>query len=84
MSDQKFIMSSSSVLRKGRQDVPAIFAVVGIKSHWARVVGYGSFSLRVIHEKGMCPISGDINRLMQANAYHIGSAYFSNMVIFFN
>jgi hypothetical protein len=32
--------------------------------HWARVVGYGSFSLRVIHKEGLCPSSVDINRLM--------------------
>jgi hypothetical protein len=32
--------------------------------HWARVVGYGSFSLCVIHKEGLCPSSGDINRLM--------------------
>jgi hypothetical protein len=30
-------------------------------SHWARVVGYGPFSLCVIHEEGLCPCSGDIN-----------------------
>jgi hypothetical protein len=32
--------------------------------HWARVVGYGLFSLSVIHKEGMCPNSGDFNRLM--------------------
>jgi hypothetical protein len=31
--------------------------------HWARVVGYGPFSLCVIHKEGLCP-SRDINRLM--------------------
>jgi hypothetical protein len=30
--------------------------------HWGRVVGYGPFSLWVIHKEG--PSSGDINRLM--------------------
>jgi hypothetical protein len=34
------------------------------KSHYARVVGYGLFSLSVIHKEGLCPSSGDINRLM--------------------
>jgi hypothetical protein len=29
-----------------------------------RVVSYGSFSLYVIHKGGLCPSSGDINRLM--------------------
>jgi hypothetical protein len=32
--------------------------------HWAHVVGYGPFSLWVIHKEGLCPSSGDINRLM--------------------
>jgi hypothetical protein len=32
--------------------------------HWARVVGYGSFSLWVIHKEGLCPSSGDINGLI--------------------
>jgi hypothetical protein len=32
--------------------------------HWARVVGYGPFSLCVIHKEGLCPWSGDINGLM--------------------
>jgi hypothetical protein len=32
--------------------------------HWARVVGYGPFSLWLIHKEGLCPSSGDINRLM--------------------
>jgi hypothetical protein len=32
--------------------------------HWARVVDYGSFSLWVILKEGLCPSSGDINRLM--------------------
>jgi hypothetical protein len=32
--------------------------------HWARVVGYGQFSLCVIHKEGLYASSGDINRLM--------------------
>jgi hypothetical protein len=28
------------------------------------VVGYGPFALCVIHKDGLCPSSGDINRLM--------------------
>jgi hypothetical protein len=32
--------------------------------HWARMVGYGPYSLWVIHKEGLCPSSGDINRLM--------------------
>jgi hypothetical protein len=30
---------------------------------WARVMGYGPFSLCVIHKEGLWPSSGDINRL---------------------
>jgi hypothetical protein len=32
--------------------------------HWARMVGYGPFSLCIIHKEGLCPSNGDINRLM--------------------
>jgi hypothetical protein len=32
--------------------------------HWARVDGYGPFSLCVIHKEGLCPRSEDSNRLM--------------------
>jgi hypothetical protein len=32
--------------------------------HWARVVGYDPFSLCLVHRGGLCPSSGDINRLM--------------------
>jgi hypothetical protein len=31
--------------------------------HWTHLVGYGPFSLCVIHKEGLCPSSGDINRL---------------------
>jgi hypothetical protein len=34
------------------------------RSNCHRVVGYGPFSLCVIHKEGLCPSSGDINRLM--------------------
>jgi hypothetical protein len=42
--------------------------------HWAGVVGYSPFSLCVIHKEGLCPSSGDINRLMMTcpniHTYH--------------
>jgi hypothetical protein len=44
--------------------VPAAFAVVSTHPYWARVVGYGPFSICIIHKEGLCPRSGDINRLM--------------------
>jgi hypothetical protein len=31
---------------------------------WVRMMAYGPFSLCVIHEEGLCPSSGDINRLI--------------------
>jgi hypothetical protein len=34
------------------------------KCSWARMVGYGPFSLCVIHKERLFPSSGDINRLM--------------------
>jgi hypothetical protein len=40
------------------------------KPHWARVVGYGPFSLCVIHKEGLCPSSRDNNRLMMM-MYHL-------------
>jgi hypothetical protein len=43
--------------------VPAV-VVVSTNLHWGHVVGYGPFSLCVVHKEGLCPSSGDINRLM--------------------
>jgi hypothetical protein len=40
--------------------------------HWARVMGYGPFSLCVIHKEGLSPSSGDINRLMMMMMNHFG------------
>jgi hypothetical protein len=37
--------------------------------HWTRVVGYGPFSLWLIHKEGLCPSSGNINRLMMMIRY---------------
>jgi hypothetical protein len=42
--------------------------------HWARVVGYDPFSLCVIHKEGMCPDSGDINRLMMYDVGTVGES----------
>jgi hypothetical protein len=36
--------------------------------HWARVVGYGPFTLCIIRKEGLCPSSGDINMLMTNNS----------------
>jgi hypothetical protein len=45
--------------------IPAAYRTVSpTNPHWAGVVGYGPFSLWVIHKEGLCPSSGDINRLM--------------------
>jgi hypothetical protein len=45
--------------------IPAAYAVVGTANpHWARGGGYSPFSLCVIHNEGLCPSSGNINRLM--------------------
>jgi hypothetical protein len=38
--------------------------------HWARVVGYSPFSLCIIHKEGLCPSSGDINRVMMMILYY--------------
>jgi hypothetical protein len=38
---------------------------------WARVVGYGLFSLWVIHKEDLCPSSEDINMLMIIMNVHV-------------
>jgi hypothetical protein len=38
--------------------------VLPTNPHWVRMVGYGPFFLCLIHKEGLCPSSGDINRLM--------------------
>jgi hypothetical protein len=48
----------------GMGDQNLIISSSFVLPHWARVVGYGPFSLWVIHKEGLCPSSGDINRLM--------------------
>jgi hypothetical protein len=40
---------------------------ININPHWARVLGYGPFSLCKIHKEGLCSSSGDINKLMKKN-----------------
>jgi hypothetical protein len=45
--------------------------------HCARVVGYGPFSLCVIHREGLYPSSGDINGLMIKGLNHFYSSLLS-------
>jgi hypothetical protein len=40
---------------------------------WARVVDYDPFFLCIIHKKGLCPSSGDINRLMMMKKLLLGT-----------
>jgi hypothetical protein len=65
---QKLIILSSSALRivnHVKLLVSAAFAVVSTHQKYAGpVLSYGPFSLSVIHKEGLCPSSGDINRLM--------------------
>jgi hypothetical protein len=44
-------------------------SLVPTNPHWAGVVGYGPFSLSVINKEGLCPSSGEMNRLMIMTAY---------------
>jgi hypothetical protein len=46
--------------------------------HWARLVGYGPFSLCVIHKEGLCPSSRDIKRLIMISNINIYGIYFKN------
>jgi hypothetical protein len=55
--------SGSTLSRRSRLHLQSL---APINPHWARVVGYGPLSLCVIHKKGLCAISGDINRLMMS------------------
>jgi hypothetical protein len=43
--------------------------------HWARVVGYGPFSLCVIHKEDQCPISGHFYRLMMMKSLSHGDKH---------
>jgi hypothetical protein len=66
VGDQKCIITSSALLQKARCVVGHgcnFQSLAGTNPHWARVVGYGLFSLCVIHKEGVCHRSGDINRL---------------------
>jgi hypothetical protein len=42
----------------------SLIMIMMMNPHWARVVGYGPFSLWVIHKEGLYPSSGELNRLM--------------------
>jgi hypothetical protein len=48
---------------------------IGTNPHWAHVVSYRPLSLCVIHKKGLCPSSGDINRLNMMMMMKINSCY---------
>jgi hypothetical protein len=56
--------------------------------HWARVAGYGLFSLCVNHKEGLCPSCGGINRLvmmklvLRMNLF-IDWPYFDNIHVYF-
>jgi hypothetical protein len=57
--------------------VPAALQSLALTNpHWVRVVGYGLFSLRVIHKEGLCPSSGHINRLMMMMMMVVSSRNF--------
>jgi hypothetical protein len=58
--NEKLDGPSVSVLRRTIAEAKQYWSVIG----WAYVVGYGPFSLCVIHKEGLCPSSGDINGLM--------------------
>jgi hypothetical protein len=53
--------SEGTLSRWSRQHLQSLASTI---PHWACVVGYGPFSLCVIHKEGLCPTSEDINMLM--------------------
>jgi hypothetical protein len=63
MGDEKLIISSF-----GRHVKPLVLAAFAVLTptnpHWACVADYGPLSFCVIDKEGLCPSSGDINRLM--------------------
>jgi hypothetical protein len=65
MGDQKFIISCSYVH----------FQLGPTNPHWACVVGYGPFSLCVIHKEDLYHSSGDIDRLMMIMAQQYFTIY---------
>jgi hypothetical protein len=64
--DDKNLLSRASPCfsRHVKPLVRAEFVVISTNPHWARVVGYGPFSLCVIHKEYLCLSSGDISRLL--------------------
>jgi hypothetical protein len=61
MGDQKFIVHASecTLRRCSRLHLQSLAP----SPFWAYVVVYGQFSLCDLHKEGLCPRSGDINRL---------------------
>jgi hypothetical protein len=59
--DKKFRASKGTLSRWSRLHLKSLAPT---NPHWARVVGYGPFSLYVIHKEGLCFSSVDNNRLM--------------------
>jgi hypothetical protein len=48
----------------GRHVKPLVLTVFAVVSTHQSALSYGPFSLWVIYNEGLCPSSGDINRLM--------------------
>jgi hypothetical protein len=64
-----FSWVSSELLRASegtlsRWSRPYLQSLAPTNPHWACMVAYGPFFLWEIHKEGLCPNSGDINRLM--------------------
>jgi hypothetical protein len=57
----KNLLSRGTLIRWSRLHLQSLAPT---NPRWARVVVYDPFSLCVIHKEGLCPSSGDINRLM--------------------
>jgi hypothetical protein len=75
--DEELDGPAVSALRRAIAEVKQRWSVIGwvtkylhlqslapTNPHWARVVGYGPFSLCVIHKEGLWPSSVGIDRLM--------------------
>jgi hypothetical protein len=60
----------------GRHVKPLVPVAFALDPHWPRVVGYGPFSLCVIHKEGLCPSSGGINKLMMKPKWSTNCNFF--------
>jgi hypothetical protein len=63
------VVSTSTLVCNFLEQINVFYLLIRTNPYWARMIGYDLFSLCVIHKEGLCPSSGDINRLMMMMIY---------------